>query len=67
MHLQQSKPTRPHLWRLVLNESAYLLISSIRSVDLCSGRAFATPAHYLFQQDELTLIVLKRAHGRIDM
>ena len=42
---QQSNPTRPHLWRFVLNESAYLLISSIHNNFLCSGKAFATPAH----------------------
>jgi hypothetical protein len=45
--LQQSNPTRPHLWRFVLNESAYLLISSIHNNFLCSGTAFATPAHLL--------------------
>ena len=44
---QQSNPTRPHLWRFVLNESAYLLISSIHNNFRCSGRAFATPAHWL--------------------
>lgn len=42
---QQSKPTNPHLCKLVLNESAYLLISSMRRTDRYSGKALATPAH----------------------
>lgn len=48
---QQSKPTRPHLWALVQNESAYLFTSARRSLSRCSGRANAIPAHCACQRE----------------